>query len=303
MSASGQKPFLQVTPKAHAAAAGDRSVLELLYVLSGEGTCLSAGRERAVRAGDSVLAWANTTTLSCPAAALAAAVAVTEGTSSSSTSSTSSTASISRGDPHPPQKQQQQLSALKFHLPLSIVQRQPQGTAVSGAAASSAGPSRSRSKVAAVAAAPALAHQMLPSWMELFEGHLLGSAGTPMVQHAADVGGGGGAASASWSRGGSKTAGISGTAEDGPSGILREVLTAAECKRIMASVQVRDEDGANGVQGGASRPMHPMHPMCPMCPMRPIRPLHPMCPMCPMCPKPMLPNFPPCLTACGAVKG
>ncbi len=76
----------------------DDRMLELLYVLSGEGVCSSTythgGGERRVKAGDSVLAWAGTTRLTC------------------------------RPQPDDGDEQQEgssSLAVITFHLPLSLV--------------------------------------------------------------------------------------------------------------------------------------------------------------------------------------
>ena len=94
-------------------------VLELVYVLSGEGSCSSSGQARRdVRAGDSVLAWANTTELSCLGG---------EDLGVADSGGESVTGAVAGGSGGLGVRDQQavrhhRLSALKFFLPLSLVQ-------------------------------------------------------------------------------------------------------------------------------------------------------------------------------------
>ncbi|GAX76355.1 hypothetical protein CEUSTIGMA_g3801.t1 [Chlamydomonas eustigma] len=91
--------------------ADSREVLELSYILSGEGMCSSSIEhdvQTTVRAGESLLAWANTTQLSCNSAHEDVVASVNS--------------LIQSSQPSP--SQSSSLSVLKFHIPLKLVQRQ-----------------------------------------------------------------------------------------------------------------------------------------------------------------------------------
>ena len=119
----GQHPSQGHTNTGMSPAEADQAepVLELVYVLSGEGSCSSKGQttRRDMRAGDSVLSWANTMELSCLGCGVGSGNEDHDRGPSQGCDIVGRPSTDMRND-------ERRLSALKFFLPLSLIQPQAQ---------------------------------------------------------------------------------------------------------------------------------------------------------------------------------